>query len=179
MRLYPISIIVLLIPLFREHSPIVKNSHRTNEESHYTMNSRIQIKIGHQTFSATLANNGSANAFTAMLPLSVTMIELNSNEKYYEFSSILPSNASNPGTINSGDLMLWGSNTLVLFYKTFPTSYRYTRIGKIENPTKLAAALGSGNVEVTYNWSKCSIAKSLQLNRFRKKHTLYTITRIG
>ena len=51
---------------------------------------------------------------------------------------------------NAGDLMLYGSNTLVLFYKPFSTSYNYSPIGRIESPLGLAAALGSGNVTVTF-----------------------------
>jgi hypothetical protein len=78
------------------------------------------------------------------------MIELNGNEKYFDLPQSLPSNASNPVTIQNGDLMLYGANTLVLFYKTFSTSYSYTRLGRIDDVTGLVAALGSGNVSVTF-----------------------------
>jgi hypothetical protein len=78
------------------------------------------------------------------------MIELNGNEKYFDLSHHLPANASNPVTIQNGDLMLYGSNTLVLFYKTFSTSYSYTRIGRLENPAGLATALGAGNATVIF-----------------------------
>ena len=109
----------------------------------------MKIKIGSQTFTATLYDNATANAFKSMLPMTVSMVELNGNEKYIDLSSDLPTNASNPRTIQTGDLMLYGSNTLVLFYKTFSTSYSYTRLGRIDEVTGLADAVGSGNVTVT------------------------------
>jgi hypothetical protein len=112
-------------------------------------NGKIKITVNSQTFTATLLDNNSAKAFKEMLPMTINMTELNSNEKYYRFSQNLPTNASNPGTIHSGDLMLWGSNTFVIFYETFSTAYSYTRLGKIDNPDGLADALGTGGVTVT------------------------------
>jgi hypothetical protein len=113
-------------------------------------NGKIKIKIGSQTFTATLLDNASAKAFKTMLPLTINMTELNGNEKYYDFSNAIPTNASNPNTINNGDLMLYGSKTLVLFYKSFSTAYSYTKLGKVDNINGLQEALGSKNVTVTF-----------------------------
>jgi hypothetical protein len=109
---------------------------------------KIQIRSG--TFIATLEDNATAAAFKALLPMTVNMSELNGNEKYFRLSDNLPTNASNPGTIQSGDLMIYGSKTLVIFYKTFPTSYSYTRLGSIKDTTGLSAAVGSGSVTVAF-----------------------------
>lgn len=113
-------------------------------------NEKIKITVNSQTFTATLLDNNSAKAFKEMLPLTINMIELNGNEKYYDMPNSLLINSSNPGTIKNGDLMLYGSKTLVLFYKTFSTSYSYTKLGSIDDVTGLASALGSGNVTVTF-----------------------------
>ena len=110
----------------------------------------INIIIGSKTFTATLADSETGEAFAALLPLTITMNELNGNEKYHYLSSSLPTAVYQPGTIHAGDLMLFGNNCVVLFYKTFNTSYSYTHIGSIDNPSGLAAALGSGNVSVRF-----------------------------
>ena len=110
----------------------------------------IRIRVGSTTFTATLLSNPTVTAFKARLPMTVSMSELNGNEKLYNFPTRLPTNSANPGTIHTGDLMLYGSTTLVLFYKTFPTVYSYTKLGQIDNPAGLETALGSGSVTVSF-----------------------------
>lgn len=110
----------------------------------------INVIVGSKTFTATLADSETGEAFAALLPLNVTMNELNGNEKYHYLSSSLPTAAYQPGTIHAGDLMLYGNNCVVLFYETFNSSYSYTRIGSIDNPSGLAEALGDGNVSVRF-----------------------------
>ncbi len=110
----------------------------------------MKIRIGSKNFIAVLDDNATAAAFKALLPMTVEMTELNGNEKYARLSGNLPTKAANPGTIQTGDLMIYGSKTLVLFYKTFPTSYEYTRLGRVKDTTGLAEAVGSGAVTVTF-----------------------------
>ena len=111
---------------------------------------KIKIIINTQTFTAALLDNNSAKAFREMLPLKIKMIELNGNEKYCDLQKSLPTNPSNPKTIKNGDLMLYGSGTLVLFYKTFSTSYSYTKLGEVDDATGLASALSSRDTIVTF-----------------------------
>ena len=111
---------------------------------------KIKITVGTTVFTVTLFHNPATIAFKARLPLTLNMTELNGNEKYYDFPSALPTNASVGGDIKAGDLMLYGSNVLVLFYKNFNTSYSYTKLGYVDNPTGLTQALGAGNVIVKF-----------------------------
>lgn len=113
---------------------------------------RINILVGEKTFTAELYDNESAREFAKTLPLTVTMSELNGNEKYYYLPNSLPPDPSRPGTIHTGDLMLYGSDCVVLFYKDFRTSYSYTPLGHTDDPTGLANALGSGSVQVTFQF---------------------------
>ena len=117
---------------------------KNNTNSNIPMaNSKIKIKVNSQTFTATLLDNKSVKAFKEMLPLTMKMTELNGNEKYFDLPNSLPTNSYNPQTIKNGDLMLYSSKTLVLFYKTFSTPYSYTKLGSLDDVTGLKTALGS------------------------------------
>ena len=111
---------------------------------------KIEIVVGNKSFSATLYDNAAAKALLEMLPMTLNMSELNGNEKYYYLDNNLPTNSSRPSGIETGDIMLYGNNCLVLFYESFSTSYSYTPLGRIDDPKGLADALGSGNVQVIF-----------------------------
>lgn len=110
----------------------------------------LQIKIGEQVFETTLYDNPSTQALVKLLPLELDMSEMNGNEKYFFLSDTLPTDSEDIGTIHEGDFMLYGDNCLVLFYKNFSTSYSYTPLGRVDNPEGFAEALGSGDVQVTF-----------------------------
>lgn len=112
---------------------------------------RMWMTVGERRFAVTLNDNGASRAFAAQLPLTLDMSELNGNEKHAELPKPLPVTASRPGTIRDGDLMLYGADTLVVFYLTFQSSYSYTRLGRVDDPSGLAQALGPRGVRVLFS----------------------------
>ncbi|MFT3664489.1 cyclophilin-like fold protein [Piscinibacter sp.] len=131
-------------------SPLIATVPQTRAPLENPRESRMWMSVGEQRFAITLADSEAARAFAALLPLTLDMEELNGNEKYGQLPKALPTNASRPGTIRNGDLLLYGSDTLVVFYATFSSNYAYTRIGRVDDPAGLAAALGSKGVRVAF-----------------------------
>ncbi|PTY40224.1 cyclophilin-like fold protein [Brachyspira hampsonii] len=117
------------------------------------LNTSVNVKIKDKEYKLKLYDNQTAKDFLALLPLTVNMNDLNSNEKYYNLSKTLTTKTENIGSIKTGDFLLYGNNCIVLFYESFRTSYSYTRLGYIENIEGLKEALGRGSVEITFSAS--------------------------
>ena len=108
----------------------------------------ISVSVGGKRFAAVVENTATGRAFLEKLPLTISMNELNGNEKYC-YGVTLPTNASHCDAIAAGDLMLYGSDCFVLFYGS-AGGYSYTRIGRLVSTDGLAEALGSGDATVTF-----------------------------
>lgn len=94
----------------------------------------MEIEIENKIYKATVENNETAKAFIDLFPLSINMSELNGNEKYYYLPfNIKKDIPEKPEIIRAGDIMLYSDNCIVIFYKTFRTSYNYVRIGHIDD----------------------------------------------
>ena len=107
---------------------------------------KVIININNKDYELNLENNKTVNEFVNILPIEFTMNELNGNEKYIYLNTTLPSNSSKQKRINAGDVMLYGDNCLVIFYKSFDTSYSYTKIGHIDNLPNL----GNDSISVKF-----------------------------
>jgi hypothetical protein len=94
-------------------------------------------------FTAKLYDNTTTQVLLENLPMTLDMTDLHNNEKYHYLPHKLPTEAERVVNINAGDIMLYGSDCLVLFYESFSTSYSYTRLGYIENSEGLKDALGN------------------------------------
>lgn len=121
------------------------------EPSEPTNAARVLLSVGKRHFTLTLADTEAARAFANQLPMTLDMPDLNGNEKHTKLPGPLPVNAIRPGTIRSGDLMLYGSDTLVVFYLTFDSAYSYTRLGRMDDSVGLAQALGKGSARITFS----------------------------
>ena len=117
------------------------------EEEKTTMN----VKIGENTYTATLADNSSVKALKEILSkgsLSIDMKDYANMEKVGPIGESLPRNDEQI-TTEAGDIILYQGNSLVIYYDT--NSWNFTRIGKMDGMTKeeLKKALGKGDVTVT------------------------------
>ena len=129
------KIILILIILFTLCS--CNNKDNTNNNEKIEVNKMevniVNITINNEVYQIELEDNETTKSFLNILPQELNMNELNGNEKYAYLDNTLPTDSYNPKHINKGDIMLFGNNCLVIFYKSFDTSYSYTKIGHINN----------------------------------------------
>ena len=117
-----------------------------------TEDNTMNVIVGDTTFTATLADNSSAQALVELLqegPLTIEMSDYGNMEKVGPIGQTLPSN-NEQITTEPGDIILYQSNSLVIYYDT--NSWNFTRIGKINDVSReeLLDALGGGDVSVTF-----------------------------
>ena len=110
----------------------------------------IIITIKNKKYEAILYDNSTTKELIKKFPITITMSDLNGNEKYYNFSKSFSTSSENVANINKGDIMLFGDNCLVIFYKSFSTRYRYTKLGYIKNLEDLENSLGKGDISITF-----------------------------
>lgn len=121
-------------------------SFNNKEKNNIEEDNNMIVIINDQEYKVDLENNETVKSFLNILPKEFNMSELNGNEKYVYMDESLPTNSSNPKHINAGDIMLYGDNCLVIFYKSFDTNYSYTKIGHISN----LEDLGNNNIKVQF-----------------------------
>ena len=144
-----IIIILITVILIISYITIIKKDNlNVNKGSDNNMTESMTATINDKEFNIILEDNKTVKELMKMLPLEVLMNELNGNEKYYYLEKTLPTDSKRVEKIQTGDVMLFGNNCLVIFYESFKTSYSYTRIGKVENIKDLKDTLGKDDIIV-------------------------------
>ncbi len=121
------------------------------KQEHAMHSSVISLSINNQVFDLQLENNPTAQSFANLLPLDLAMNDHLNNEKFATLPNALPTNDKTAGQIHAGDVMLYQGDTVVIFYESFHSNYRYTKIGRISNADALKHSLGRGDVVVKWN----------------------------
>ena len=83
-------------------------------------------------------------------PVVLQMSDYSGFEKVGALGQSLPTNNSQT-TTHTGDIVLYNGNQIVIFYGS--NSWSYTRLGKIDDLSGWADALGRGDVQVTFTIS--------------------------
>ena len=112
---------------------------------------KMTVQVGESTFTATLEDNVAVDALVEMMengPVTIQMRDYGGFEKVGALGTSLPTSNSQT-TTQAGDIVLYQGNQIVLFYGS--NSWSYTRLGKIDDLTGWAEALGGGDVSATFS----------------------------
>ena len=112
---------------------------------------KMKIEVNGSTFTATLADNAAADALVDWVEEGPVTLELSD---YAGFEKVGPLGDSLPAddrqtTTTAGDIVLYQGNQVVIFYGS--NSWSYTRLGRVDDLTGWAEALGSGDVTAVFS----------------------------
>lgn len=113
--------------------------------------SQVYIEIDSYLYEVELYDNKTSKELLKRIPFVLSMDDMNANEKYYYMDNVFPTETQKVDEIKAGDMMLFGNNCLVIFYKDFSTQYSYTKIGRIKDVNEFLKVLPKGQVEVTFH----------------------------
>ena len=142
--------VVLTTIMMNNKEPVVDpnftpNTSQQNDNEEEKVN-KMYININEQKLEVNLEDNSTVSTLIKMLPLELSMDDLNNNEKYVYLDNSLPTNTYSPKHIEAGDVMLFGDNCLVIFYESFDTAYDYSKIGHIDKMPRL----DNNNISVSF-----------------------------
>lgn len=115
------------------------------------MDMKMTVDVNGTPFTAALEENEAAEALAEMMeqePVMISLSDYGGFEKVGHLGTDLPT-SDRQTTTQAGDIVLYQGNQIVLFYGS--NSWRYTRIGHIDDLTGWEQALGSGDVTVTFS----------------------------
>lgn len=122
-----------------------------NTENKEETEMKMNVQIGNASFTATLENNDAVGELVEMMrqePVTIHMSDYAGFEKVGPLGRSLTT-SNHQTTTYAGDIVLYNSNQIVMFYGS--NSWSYTRIGKIDDLSGWADALGSGDITAVFS----------------------------
>ena len=114
---------------------------------------KVLLKVGGNTMTATLTDNEATRELTKLLEhgdITIRMSDYGGFEKVGALPQSLPTSNTQITTV-PGDIMLYQGNQMVIFYGS--NSWSYTRLGKIDEATASNIKQFLGNSDVTLTLS--------------------------
>lgn len=119
---------------------------KQNTETHL-----VKFQIGSKSYDVMLLASEASNKFIKQLPLSVTMNDENKDGKYVYLKQVLENHTQVEDVANTGSIMLFGNENVVIFYEDVQTSYKYTKLGVIKGG-HFKEQIGNENVEISFSF---------------------------
>ena len=137
---------------------------------------KIVLKVGGNTMTATLTDNEATRELTKLLEhgdLTIRMSDYGGFEKVGALPQSLPASNTQITTV-PGDIMLYQGNQMVIFYGS--NSWNYTRLGKIDGATvsNLRQFLGNGNITLTLSLESSTGIEDVTANT-NKEEVIYDL----
>lgn len=134
---------------------ITENENRIETETQEQLRqeeiTEMKVEVNGYIFYATLEKNDAVIELVEMMreqPVVINMSDYSGFEKVGSLGTTLSSSNSQT-TTKAGDIVLYNSNQIVVFYGS--NSWSYTRIGHITDLTGWKEALGAGDVTITFS----------------------------
>lgn len=100
-------------------------------------NNTLFLQIGNEEIEISVTNQEISQQIMEYLPQTLNFNELNGNEFYVDSPFEVDAKSQNFGEVRAGDVMLYGNQTIVIFYQDHQTTYSYSKIGKIRDVSHL------------------------------------------
>ncbi|OYQ67960.1 cyclophilin-like fold protein [Aerococcus sp. 1KP-2016] len=119
----------------------------------------VLLETTDRTYEAVFYENELTEILVDAMPFTIDLRDFMGQEKVGSIPIKLPSlKAQQVGTVEKGHLYLWANTDLVLFYKTFDTTYSYVNIGYFKNAKEVDALVSATEITVI-------LRKNFNLNR--------------
>lgn len=111
-------------------------------------NLQMHVTVNGKNFTASMENNPAVQALWDMLPVTLNLSDYAGWEKVGPLGCDLPASDVSMNTV-PGDIVLFNGDQIVVFYGH--NSWRYTKLGHIDDLDGWEAVLGAGDVSITFS----------------------------
>ena len=137
---------VAIIFFFFIKGNVLKNREEANnnEAAEVGQLANMTLNFGGKAYTAISTSTKTTKSFIESLPVTIQMTDVDGNEKYGCMYYKIATESPKTNVVTKGDVLLFGESCVIVAYKDFKSSSKYTKLGHIDNVDDLP----SGSVKV-------------------------------